>query len=235
MPLVINEVDYDQPGADGASFIEIYNSGTTAVSLAGIYVVLVNGSNNLPYLSIELSSGGASVLGPGEYFVICNATVVVAAGAQAIIVADDFIQNGAPDGIALVDTNTSTLIDSLSYEGSIVADLTSLGLGSSVNLVNGTATTAADENANDVSLIRSPNGRDTNNDASDWSVSFSITPGSSNTPQADIFTAAANVVDLNLFDLSLYDFDQVTDALGGGDEVTLSSTQFVGVAFHGGA
>ncbi len=33
--VVINEIDYDQPGTDTAEFIELFNSGSSAVSLAG--------------------------------------------------------------------------------------------------------------------------------------------------------------------------------------------------------
>ncbi len=43
--LVINEVDYDQPGADLAEFVEIYNSGASPVSLQDISLVLPNGAD----------------------------------------------------------------------------------------------------------------------------------------------------------------------------------------------
>jgi len=43
--LVINEVDYDQPGTDLAEFVEIYNSGASPVSLQDISLVLPNGAD----------------------------------------------------------------------------------------------------------------------------------------------------------------------------------------------
>ena len=44
--LIINEVDYDQPGSDTAEFIELYNSGPTSIDLNGYTLDLVNGSND---------------------------------------------------------------------------------------------------------------------------------------------------------------------------------------------
>jgi hypothetical protein len=49
-----------------------------------------------------------------------------------------------------------------------------------------------------------------------------------------IFTTAADVVDLNSFDLSLYTLAEDTNALGGNDVVTLSNTQNIGVLFNAG-
>jgi len=40
--LVINEVDYDQVGTDTAEFIEVYNSGSQAIDLSTLALVLVN-------------------------------------------------------------------------------------------------------------------------------------------------------------------------------------------------
>ena len=88
----------------------------------------------------------------------------------------DTIQNGAPDGIALVDGNTNTLVDALSYEGGMTSvDLPGVG---TVSLVEGTvlATATADNNTSVASLCRMPNGSDTDDANTDWKICATLTP-----------------------------------------------------------
>lgn len=176
--LVVNEVDYDNPGSDFNEFIEIYNSGTTPVDLTGVLLSLVNGLTSTEYASIDLSSAG--VLVPGGYLVVASAAVAVDPAAKVILFpqASNNIQNGAPDGLALVDSINGILLDALSYEGGITA-ATVTGITGAVNLVEAPATPAVDANA-DGSLIRSPNGVDTDNAAADWVFTGFVTPGASN-------------------------------------------------------
>jgi hypothetical protein len=95
----------------------------------------------------------------------------------------DNVQNGAPDGIALVDTTgaTPTVIDALSYEGSITAAMLT-GFPAPVSLVEGTAlaATVADSNTTAASLCRAPNGQDTDDAATDWKLCTVPTPGAAN-------------------------------------------------------
>jgi len=65
--LVINEVDYDQPGGDSAEFVEIYNDGGSAVSLNGVRVLGVNGDGTV-YRRVVLPS---VLLGAGDFYVVC--------------------------------------------------------------------------------------------------------------------------------------------------------------------
>lgn len=178
--LVINEVDYDQIGTDSNEYIEILNTGASPVSLAGLEVRLINGSNNTEYDAYPLSLAGAT-LAPGQYLVIASPTVTVAPGALVILsnFASNFIQNGAPDGIALVNVTTGTLVDALSYEGSMTAAVLT-GLPGTFNLVEGTAFAGADSNTVDMALVRLPNGTDTNDASVDWVLTSTLTPGSSN-------------------------------------------------------
>ena len=93
----------------------------------------------------------------------------------------DEVQNGGPDGIALVDTNTNSLIDALSYEGSItMAEVP--GIANPVSLVEGTVLigTVLDRNDAAGALCRSPNGKDTDVANADWKFCTTLTPGSSN-------------------------------------------------------
>jgi len=157
-PLVINEIDYDQVGADTAGFIEIANTGSAAASLDGIAVVLVNGGDGAEYDRKAL-------------------TGTLAAGAKLVVELD--AQNGAPDGVALVETANARLLDALSYEGAI----TSATIGTATyNLVEGTVlpVDVADSNTVDGSLARIPDGRDTDDAASNWAFTTTATPGAAN-------------------------------------------------------
>lgn len=176
--LVINEVDYDQVGSDTNEFIELYNPTGASVSLVGKKVLLVNGSNNAVYAVFDLSPVGS--IPAGGYLVLADAALAVASGALTLILGpSDSIQNGSPDGIALVDD--TTLIDALSYEGSINAVILPGSLAS-VSLVEGSATTFSDSSTVTGSLVRLPNGADSQNAAADWAFSSTPTPGTSNLP-----------------------------------------------------
>jgi hypothetical protein len=94
------------------------------------------------------------------------------------VVAGD-AQNGAPDGIALIDTDDGALLDALSYEGGITAAVIS---GRTYSLVEGTMLpeNVADSNATAGSLSRIPDGADTNDAASDWVFTTTLTRGAAN-------------------------------------------------------
>jgi hypothetical protein len=154
--LVINEVDYDQVGTDGNGFVEIANTGGSAADLSGIDLVAVNGGDSAEYGRVHL-------------------TGTLAAGGHLDVAIE--LQNGAPDGIALLQG--SALLDALSYEGAITA--ATIG-GQTYNLVEGTQLPAAVEDSNTVagSLIRNPDGKDTNDAASDWGFTTTVTRGAAN-------------------------------------------------------
>jgi hypothetical protein len=160
--LVINEIDYDQVGTDGGGFVEIANVGGSAATLDGIALVLVNGGDSLEY-------GRAAFTGS------------LAAGAYLAVSIE--AQNGAPDGVALIDTASGALLDALSYEGEITAAVID---GVTYNLVEGTSLPAAvaDSNTADGSLSRIPDGSDTNDAATDWAFTTTKTPGAANVASA---------------------------------------------------
>ena len=154
--LVINEVDYDQVGADGNGFVEIHNTGGAAADLSNVDLVAVNGGDGSEYDRVALTGS----LAPGGYLAVAIE-----------------LQNGAPDGLALLDG--TTLVDALSYEGAITA--ATIG-GQTYNLVEGTALAATVEDSNTVSgsLIRNPNGKDTNDASSDWAFTTTVTREAAN-------------------------------------------------------
>ena len=175
--LVINEVDYDQIGVDANSFIEIFNPSCNAIALDNFAVVLVNGGGNAEYARFAFPA--ATSLAAGGYLVIRNNSVTVPLGTVSINASGDFMQNGAPDGVALINTVSNTLVDALSYEGSITAALIT-GFPGPVSLVEGTAFAGADTNDNLNSLARSTNGGDSDNAVADWILTTTITPGFAN-------------------------------------------------------
>jgi hypothetical protein len=154
---VINEVDYDQVGTDAGGFVEIANAGDAAATLDGLALVLVNGDGT-------------------EYGRQALSGTLAAGGHLAV---DLDIQNGAPDGLALIATGGPTLVDALSYEGEIRSATID---GATYDLVEGTALPAsvADSNTVDGSLSRIPDGTDTNNAASDWAFTTTVTKGAVN-------------------------------------------------------
>jgi hypothetical protein len=183
--LVINEVDYDQINTDNAEYVEIYNPTNAAVSLANVGLVLINGNNNAAYPTatsiLDLSSQGS--IPAGGYLVIAGSTLTVPATAMKFDPGwtTDAVQNGAPDGVALVDTSSHTLIDALSYEGEIkMAEVP--GITNPVSLVEGTflPVAIADSNSMVGSLCRSPNGTDTDNASTDWKFCTTLSPGAPN-------------------------------------------------------
>ena len=98
----INEFHYDNDGADAGEFIEV--AGPAGLDLGGYRLVGYNGA------------------GGGEYGAVSLAGVLPDQGACLGTLAFSFpgLQNGSPDGIALVD-NLNQVIEFLSYEGTILA------------------------------------------------------------------------------------------------------------------
>ncbi len=185
--LVINEVDYDMPGAgDSMEFVEIYNSSSRSVSLTNLFLVLVNGSNMTSYQKVALSEVPGGALGAGEYLVIGSANVVGPLAGRAGVKTlqkgtTDYIQNGAPDAAAIYDSAQDALVDSISYEGN-VTQATIAGSTKKFDLREGTADTAKLEDSGTVagSLSRGADSADTNVNFADFHFTTSITPGAVN-------------------------------------------------------
>lgn len=98
----INEIHYDNSGADTGEFVEI--AGEAGLSVSGWDIVAYNGSSGASYKTTALSG---TIPDQDNGF-----------GTLAFSISN--LQNGAPDGIALVD-DLGTTIQFLSYEGSFTA------------------------------------------------------------------------------------------------------------------
>ncbi len=99
----INEIHYDNTGTDTGEAIEV--AGPAGTDLAGWSLVLYNGNGGAPYNTTALSDVIANQQG--------------GFGTVAVSYPTNGIQNGSPDGIALVDG--SSVVQFLSYEGAFTA------------------------------------------------------------------------------------------------------------------
>jgi DNA/RNA endonuclease G (NUC1) len=115
-PIRISEIHYDNTGADVNEAVEV--SGPAGTDLTGWRVVLYNGSGGANYQTVTLSGTLPATCGDRGVF------VGAAVG----------MQNGAPDGLALVDPS-DVVVEFLSYEGTFTATagpasgLTSVDIG----------------------------------------------------------------------------------------------------------
>ncbi len=108
----INEVHYDNTGTDTGEFIEI--AGPAGTSLTGWRIELYNGAGGARYDNDALT--GTIPSQQAGY------------GTVSLSYPTDGIQNGSPDGIALVDPS-NTVVQFLCYEGTFTAtNSTAIGL-----------------------------------------------------------------------------------------------------------
>jgi uncharacterized protein len=99
----ISELHYDNAGADTGEFVEVQLPAGT--SSAGLSLVLYNGNGGAAYRTTAVPPATAPSAEP---------TVVT------VDYPADGVQNGSPDGLALVDA-AGTVLELLSYEGTVTA------------------------------------------------------------------------------------------------------------------
>ncbi|WP_300972989.1 Calx-beta domain-containing protein [Sphingomonas sp. LHG3406-1] len=100
----INEINYDPAGTDTGEFIDL--TGLAGTDLTGWSVVLYNGNGGAPYGTQKLSG--------------MLADSANGFGFRSVSYPSNGIQNGSPDGIALVDP-FGRVVQFLSYEGTMTA------------------------------------------------------------------------------------------------------------------
>jgi uncharacterized repeat protein (TIGR01451 family) len=101
-PVFINEIHYDNAGTDSGEAIEV--AGPAGTNLTGWTIVLYNGNGGAAYDTKTLS---------GAIPDLCS-------GYGVMVQTTAGLQNGAPDGVALVN-NLGAVIQFLSYEGTFTA------------------------------------------------------------------------------------------------------------------
>lgn len=115
----INEFDYDQVQTDTAEFIEL--AGPAGTTLTGWTLELFNGLSTVlaPYRTIDLSSiTFADDTGSGFGFAVLSGSASVPGAVNpGGMPSSQAIQNGAPDGLRLLDNGA--VVQAIAYEGSI--------------------------------------------------------------------------------------------------------------------
>ena len=155
----INEFHYDNLGTDAGEFIEI--AGLAGIDLTGWSLVLYNGSGGASYSTLPLPAG-----------TIANTT---GTGFGTISIAAAGLQNGSPDGIALVD-NTGTVVEFISYEGVMTATN-----GPAAGMTSVDVGVSQPGDANGTSIARIGTGDNSTDFA--WTLATDDTPGSQNIGQ----------------------------------------------------
>lgn len=172
--LLINEIDYDQPGDDVGEFVEIYNPNPTAVDLGGFSLQLINGDEatapvvyqTLP-LSGSLKAGGYAVVAAPGLNVTADLTI-------RFTPANNNLQNGPRDGARIV-TTAGLVIDALMYETPANADPAVLAYAEGVPFAGGEGNGEPNQ-----SVSRCPNAADSGDNKTDFALSDSPTPGAAN-------------------------------------------------------
>ena len=113
-----SEIHYDNLGTDAGEAIEVF--GPAGTDLTGWQIVLYDGNGGVSYNTTTLSG-----------------TIPATCGTSGVVVTNypvNGIQNGSPDGMALVDAS-GTVVEFISYEGTFAATngpangLTSVDIG----------------------------------------------------------------------------------------------------------
>jgi hypothetical protein len=153
----INEIMYDDSSIDDSTYVEIF--GPAGTPLTGYQLVGVNGYSGIEYNPITLTG---SIPSDG-FFVVGYSSAVP--NVDQINSAVDY-QNG-PDNILLkYDT---TILDAVGYGNFSSPDTFFVGEGS-----------PAPDQTQGTSLCRYPDGHDTDDNSSDFSLSTFLTPGTPN-------------------------------------------------------
>jgi predicted extracellular nuclease len=161
----INEIHYDNTGADANEMIEI--AGPAGTDLADYDLELYNGNGGVSYGTVSL----AGVIGDQQ------------AGMGTVSFSVVGLQNGSPDGVALVTGGTA--VQFLSYEGTVTAvggpadGMTSVDIG------------VAEDGDEPLGQSLQLTGTGTAYEDFTWAGPATFTPGAINTGQA--FGAGGNL------------------------------------------
>jgi DNA/RNA endonuclease G (NUC1) len=157
----ISELHYDNTGTDAGEAIEVF--GPAGTNLTGWSIVLYDGNGGTVYNTTTLSGA-----------------IPATCGANGVIVVnypENGIQNGSPDGIALVDASAN-VVEFISYEGAFAATAGPASGKTSVDIGVSEASTAP---------IGTSLQRD--NGTGIWSASSAATFGACNTATTVVTTS----------------------------------------------
>ncbi|CAH1244717.1 Hypp7364 [Branchiostoma lanceolatum] len=97
--IVISEVNADNPTIDDQEFIELFNAGSTPVSLQGFIIVLYDGATNPVRAYDVIKFGNDDIVQPKGYYVIGSAKVQPTPN-KVLSTGENILENG-PDAVAL--------------------------------------------------------------------------------------------------------------------------------------
>ncbi|MEE9294419.1 MAG: DUF4215 domain-containing protein [Phycisphaerae bacterium] len=199
--IVINEVDSDQPGTDGAEFVELFEITGASVSLDGMVLVLYNGNGDVSYNAFDLDGHSTNASG---YFVVCGNAANVANCDLDVTPDSNLLQNQAeavalytgdaadfPNGTAVTTTN---LIDAVVYDTGEGDDF-----GLLVLLNGGEPQVNEGPSGNTNSIQRCPNGSGGARNTSSYQPA-TPTPGATNNCASDPIGACCNAGALSCVD-----------------------------------
>jgi subtilisin-like proprotein convertase family protein len=173
-PPTINEIAYDQDGADASEFVEIAWAGGS--DMTGLTLVHINGSNGAEIWTLDLT--GEVV--PTDGFYVFGAPSVPnvdldwdTAETGAAFTGTKTLQNG-PDSILLVSdygTAAEQIVDAVEYES-----------GAAVSFAETAPAPGIEFGSWQTSIGRYPDGLDTDDNSVDVVQAWWPTPGFENTP-----------------------------------------------------
>ncbi|MGH7492262.1 MAG: Ig-like domain-containing protein [bacterium] len=161
-PVFINEIHYDNTGTDAGEAIEIV--GPAGTDLTGWSIVLYNGTGGAVYDTDALSGTILDIGGSGF-------------GVVVLTYPSNGIQNGSPDGIALVNAS-STVVQFLSYEGTFTA------VGGPANGMLSTDIGVSENGSEPLGQSLRLSGTGTNYEDFTWNAPAAASFGSFNTGQS---------------------------------------------------
>ncbi|TFH38788.1 MAG: DUF5017 domain-containing protein, partial [Bacteroidia bacterium] len=153
----INEIHYDNVSADTNEGVEV--AGPAGTDLTGWTVLLYNGNGGAVYNTLNLSG-----------------TIADQTNGYGTLWFNMLLQNGPPDGIALVDAS-SVLVQFLSYEGSFVA------VGGAADGVTSTDIMTLQTGSDPDNLTMQLQGLGVDYSSFTWATQVAETRGSINTGQ----------------------------------------------------
>lgn len=158
-PIIINEVDYDQPGTtDGGEFIELKNVSQKTVDIKGYSLVLWDGANPPGQQIVELSFETSADIPPDGYFVMCAAVEISTLSSDVCnrnLLTGWKLSNDKRDGIRLM--KDGVIVDSLTWVEYLEGT------------TEGTGPAPKDlDTKEDYSISRVPDGNDTDDNTFDF-------------------------------------------------------------------
>lgn len=215
----INEFHYDNAGTDTGEFVEI--AGAAGTDLTGWSIVLYNGANGQAYSTVNLSGSLSDQTGTGFGF-------------RGVTYGVDGIQNGSPDGIALV--HNGQVVQFLSYEGQMTA---TNGPAAGMQSTDVGVAEGAQDPANGVSIALTGSGSEYS-DFTWQKVLATPTIGGSNTGQTLLDDNAPTSPSISISDASVVEGDSGTTTLtytltrtGGSDAFSVNFATTNGTATAG--